>query len=62
VWAATSRTWVLHEAIRQRVRELFCEIAGPHGFEMEELEVEKDQVPLFLRFPPSPRSERWWGC
>jgi REP element-mobilizing transposase RayT len=29
VWVPTYRTWVLHEAIRQRVRELFCEIAGP---------------------------------
>lgn len=43
---------MLHEAIRQLVRELFCEIAGPHGFEMEELEVDKDHVPLFLSFPP----------
>ena len=29
-----------------------CEIAEHHGFEMEELEVDKDQVHLFLSFPP----------
>jgi len=43
---------VLQGAIRQRVRELFCEIAGHHGFEIEELEVDKDHVHLFLSFPP----------
>ena len=39
-------------AIRERVRELFCEIAAHHGFEMEELEVDKDHVHRFLSFPP----------
>ena len=39
-------------AIRERVRELFCEIAAHHGFEMEGLEVDKDQVHRFLSFPP----------
>ncbi len=43
---------MLQGAIRQRVRELFCEIAGHHGFEIEELEVDKDHVHLFLSFPP----------
>ncbi|MBI4002451.1 MAG: IS200/IS605 family transposase [Nitrospira defluvii] len=43
---------MLQGAIRQRVRELFCEIAGHHGFEIEELEVDKDHVRLFLSFPP----------
>jgi putative transposase len=43
---------VLQGAIRQRVRELFCEIAGHHGFELEALEVDKDHVHLFLSFPP----------
>jgi putative transposase len=52
VWAPKYRKWVLHGAIRQRVRELFCEIAGHHGFEIEELEVDKDHVHLFLSFPP----------
>lgn len=52
VWAPKYRKWVLQGAIRQRVRELFCEIAGHHGFEIEELEVDKDHVHLFLSFPP----------
>ena len=52
VWAPKYRKWVLRGAIRQRVRELCCEIAGHHGFEMEELEVDKDPVHLFLSFPP----------
>lgn len=52
VWAPTYRNWVLQGAIRERVRELFCEIAAHHGFEMEELEVDKDHVHLFLSFPP----------
>ena len=33
-------------------RELFCEIVGHHGFEIEELEVDKDHVHLFLSFLP----------
>ena len=52
VWAPKYRKWVLQGAIRERVRELFCEIAAQHGFEMEELEVDKDHVHLFLSFPP----------
>ncbi len=49
--------WSGHPSIgngccRERVRELFCEIAAHHGFEMEELEVDKDHVHLFLSFPP----------
>ena len=56
VWAPKYRKWVLRGgdsgAIRERVRELFCEIAEHHGFEMEELEVDKDHVHLFLSFPP----------
>ena len=51
-WAPKYRKWVLQGAIRERVRELFCEIAEHHGFEMEELEVDKEQVHLFLSFPP----------
>jgi putative transposase len=52
VWAPKYGKWVLQGAIRQRVRELFCEIAGYHGFEIEELEVDKYHVHLFLSFPP----------
>jgi putative transposase len=52
VWAPTYRKWVLQGAIRQRVKALFHEIAEHHGFAMEELEVDKDHVPLFVSFPP----------
>lgn len=52
VWAPKYRKWVLQGAIRERVRELFGEIAAHHGFELEELEVDKDPVPLFLSVPP----------
>ena len=52
MWAPKYRKWVLHGAIRQRVKELFQEIAEHHGFEIEEMEVDKDHVHLFLSFPP----------
>ena len=52
VWAPKYRKWVLQGAIRHRVKELFQEIAGHHGFEIEEMEVDKDHVHLFLSFPP----------
>lgn len=52
VWAPKYRKWVLQGAIRERARELLSEIAVHHGFEMEELEVDKDHVHLFLSFPP----------
>jgi len=38
--------------IRERVRELFQEIAEHHGFEIQEKEVDKDHIHLFLSFPP----------
>ena len=52
VWAPKYRKWVLQGEIRQRVKELFEEIAAHHGFEMKELEVAKDHVHVFLGFPP----------
>jgi putative transposase len=52
VWAPKYRKWVLQGAVRERVRALFLEIAGHHGFEIEELEVDKDNVHVFLSFPP----------
>ncbi|RPH78559.1 MAG: IS200/IS605 family transposase, partial [Nitrospiraceae bacterium] len=52
MWAPKYRKWVLQGAGRERVRELFLEIAEHHGFEIEELEVDKDQVHGCLSFPP----------
>jgi putative transposase len=51
VWTPTYRKWVRQGAMRERVRELFLEIAA-HRFEVEELEVDKDHVHVFLSFPP----------
>ena len=51
VWAPKYRKWVLQGAVRESVQELFLEIAAHHGFEMKELEVEKDDVHVFLSFP-----------
>jgi len=34
------------------VRELFQQIVEHHGFEIEELEVVKDHVHIFVSFPP----------
>ena len=62
VWTPKYRKWVLQGVIRQQARELFGEIAEHHGFEIEELEVDKDHVHLFLIFRRSTRSARWWGC
>ena len=52
VWAPKYRKWVLKCEIRERVRELFQEIAEHHGFEIQEKEVDKDHIHLFLSFPP----------
>ncbi len=52
VRAPKYRKWILRGEIRERVRELFIEIAKHHGFEIEELEVDKDPVHIFISFPP----------
>ena len=52
VWAPKYRKWGRQGAVWERVRELFLEIAAHHGFEIEELEVEKDHVHVFLSVPP----------
>jgi len=52
VWTPKYRKWVLQGAIRHRVKALFQEIAGHHGFESEELEMDKDHVHMFVSFPP----------
>ena len=52
VWAPKYRKWIVREDIRQRVEQLFRQIAEDFGFELEELEVAKDHVHIFLNFPP----------
>jgi putative transposase len=43
---------VLRGEVRKRVKELFQEIADYHGFEIEEMEVAKDHIHIFISFPP----------
>ena len=52
VWAPKYRKWVKREDIRQRVREIFSEVASHHGFEIQEMRVAEDHVHIFLTFPP----------
>jgi len=52
VWAPKYRKWVLKGTIRERVEELFREIADNYDFEIEEMEVAKNHVHVFLSFPP----------
>ena len=43
---------MLRGTLRERVEELFREIAEDFGFEVDTLEVAGDHVHLFLDFPP----------
>ncbi len=52
VWAPKYRKWILRGDIRQRVKELFGEIAAHHGIEIDAMEVAEDYVHLFVSFPP----------
>jgi putative transposase len=52
VYDTKYRKWILRGEIRDRVKELFREIAEYHGFEIEEMEVAKNHVHIFISFPP----------
>ena len=52
VWAPKYRKWVRLRSGRGARTRIFLEIAAHHGFEIEELEVEKDHVHVFLSVPP----------
>ena len=52
VWAPKYRKWIKREDIRDRVKEVFCEIAERHEFEIQEVRVAPDHVHIFLGFPP----------
>jgi putative transposase len=52
VWAPKYRKGMLRGALRERVEELFREIAQDFGFEIDTLEVAVDHVHIFLDFPP----------
>ncbi len=52
VWAPKYRKWIAREDVRRRIEQLFRQIAEDFGFELDELEVAKDHVHIFLNFPP----------
>ncbi len=52
VWAPKYRKWIKREDIRDRVKEVFEEIAERHEFEIQEVRVAPDHVHIFLSFPP----------
>ena len=52
VWTPKYRKWILRGDIRERVKELFEEIATNHEFEIDTMEVTDDHVHMFLSFPP----------
>ncbi len=52
VWTPKYRKWIKRSDIRDRVGEIFLEIAENHGFEIQEMRVAPDHVHLFLNFPP----------
>ncbi len=52
VWAPKYRKWILRGDVRDRVKSVFEEISSNHDFEIEEMEVDKDHVHIFLSFPP----------
>ena len=52
VWAPKYRKWIDRQDIRDRIAQLFYEIAKRHDFEIDILEVAADDVHVFLSFPP----------
>ena len=52
VWTPKYRKWIKRSDIRERVGEIFVEIAQHHGFEIQEMRVAPDHVHVFLNFPP----------
>ncbi len=51
VRAPKYRKWIDREDIRRRVEELFRQIVEDCGVALDELEVAKDHVHIFLNFP-----------
>ena len=52
VWAPKYRKWILKPKIRERIKELFVEIAQSYDMEIDEQEADNDHVHIFLSFPP----------
>ena len=52
VWAPKYRKWILRGDVKEKVEQVFREIAEHHDFEIDTMEIAQDHVHLFLSFPP----------
>ena len=52
VWAPKYRRGIIREDVRRRVAQVLRQVAEDFGFDLVELEVGKEQVHVFLNFPP----------
>ena len=52
VWCPKYRKKILIDGVRNRVKELFLEIADHFDFEIDRCEVSEDHVHILLSFPP----------
>ena len=52
VWAPKYREWILRGDVREKVEQVFFEIAVNHDFEIDTMEIAQDHVHLFISFPP----------
>jgi putative transposase len=52
VWYPKYRKKILIEGIRERVKELFHEIAERYDFEIDRCEVAEDHIHILISFPP----------
>ena len=52
VWCPKYRKRILVEEIRERVKELFFEIAERFDFEIDRCEVVEDHIHVLISFPP----------
>ena len=52
VWCSKYRKRILVEEVRERVKELFFEIAERFDFEIDRCEVAEDHIHILISFPP----------
>jgi len=52
VWIPKYRKEILTDKLAMRIKEIFREIAGQFGFEIDTMEVMVEHVHIFLLFPP----------
>ena len=53
VWIPKYRKRVLHGAVAKRLEELFRQCADVNGWEIEELNIQKDHVHMLIQLKPS---------